>query len=451
MWNVFNLVHGISYPVNGNKVRRASRSRCRFTGSPPCKYVWATLPSPAVWTMSAGIDEESVPGPVADVGKTEGAPLVAHVIYRLDVGGLENGLVNLINQMPAERFRHAIICLTDYSDFRKRIRRRDVPLYALNKPAGNSPITLFQLWRLLRQLRPDILHTRNLGALEGTLPAALAGVPARVHGEHGRDVGDLDGTNTGRQRVRRLFKPFVHQYIALSKDLERYLHEKIHVPRARIAQLYNGVDTARFRPADGLREPLPHPDFAGPDCFVIGTVGRMQTVKDQLTLAHAFVLLLQLAPQAATRLRLVMIGDGPLRAQVAGILDDAGAGTLAWLPGERDDVPRIMRGLDLFVLPSLAEGISNTILEAMASGLPVVATAVGGNPELIDEDRSGQLVPRSDPQAMAQAMLRYYADPAACRNQGLEARRRAERDFSMTAMVNNYMTVYERMLEGKHS
>ena len=378
-----------------------------------------------------------------------GAPLIAHVIHRLDTGGLENGLINLINRIPAERFRHAIICLTDYSDFRERIVRRDVPVFALNKPAGNSPVTLMKLWRLLRKLRPTILHTRNLGAIEASLCAALAGVPVRVHGEHGRDVDDLDGTNAGRQRIRRLFKPFIHQYIALSKDLEQYLQQSIHVPHARIAQLYNGVDTALFHPADGQRESLPHADFARPDAFVIGTIGRMQAVKDQLTLARAFVSLLRIAPRAADRLRLVMIGDGPLRAEVTAILDEAGAGALAWLPGERVDVARIMRSFDLFVLPSLAEGISNTILEAMATGLPVVATSVGGNPELIEANRTGQLVPRSDPEAMAQAMLRYYADPAACRDQGQAARRKAEREFSITAMVNNYMNLYERMLEGK--
>lgn len=379
-------------------------------------------------------------------GGTAAVPLVAHVIYRLDVGGLENGLVNLINRMPAERFRHAIICLTGYTDFRKRILRSDVPVFALDKPPGNSPATQFRLWRLLKQLRPDIVHTRNLAALEGSLPAALAGVPARIHGEHGRDMGDLDGSNLGRQWVRRLFKPFVHQYIALSRDLERYLHESIRVSPAKVTQLYNGVDTELFHPAPAAREPLPHPGFAPPDAFVIGTVGRMQEVKDQLTLARAFVLLLQIAPPGGRTLRLVMAGDGPLREQVAAILGEAGAAAHAWLSGERDDVPQIMRGLDLFVLPSLAEGISNTVLEAMASGLPVVATAVGGNPELVDEGRTGTLVPPSDPQAMAQAMLRYCADAADCRRQGREARATAERDFSMTEMVNGYLAVYDRLL-----
>jgi sugar transferase (PEP-CTERM/EpsH1 system associated) len=380
---------------------------------------------------------------------TPEAPLIAHLIYRLDVGGLENGLVNLINGIPAEHFRHAIICLTGYTEFRRRIRRSDVPLFALEKPPGNSPVTQFKLWRLLKQLRPDILHTRNLAALEGTLAAALAGVPVRIHGEHGRDVGDFDGSNRKFERLRRLFKPFVHQYIALSKDLERYLCERIGVPPAKVTQLYNGVDTERFHPTRDGREPLPAQDFASSDAFVIGTVGRMQPVKDQLTLARAFVLLLQMAPRTGRSPRLVMVGDGPLREHVAAILNQAGAGKFAWLAGERDDVPRLMRGLDLFVLPSLAEGISNTVLEAMASGLPVVATAVGGNPELVADGRTGTLVPPADPQAMAQAMLGYCTDADECRRQGREARISAERDFSMTAMVDGYLAVYDRMLHRK--
>ncbi len=374
------------------------------------------------------------------------APLIVHVIYRLDIGGLENGVVNLINRIPPERFRHAIICLTTYSDFRRRMHRSDVPVFALNKPLGNSPIMLIKLWWLLIRLRPDILHTRNLAALEGTLPAALAGVPVRIHSEHGRDMADLDGSNVVRQRIRRLFKPLVHRYVALSKDLECYLREQIRVPPQKIIQLYNGVDTALFHPKCGAREALPVTGFAPSDAFVIGTVGRMRPEKDQLTLARAFVILLQMMPQMDRQLRLVMIGDGPLRQEVANILSQSGASHLSWLPGDRDDVPEIMRGLDLFVLPSLAEGISNTILEAMASGLPVVATAVGGNPELVTENHTGTLVTPANPNKLALAIRNYILNPEKVVNQGRAARVEAEKRFGLDGMVKNYMDLYDTAL-----
>jgi len=377
------------------------------------------------------------------------APLVAHVVHRLDVGGLEYGLVNLINRIPAGRYRHAIICLTDYSAFRQRIQRGDVPVFALNKPPGNSPVLHFKLWRLLMQLRPDIIHTRNLAALEGNLPAAFAGVPVRIHGEHGRDIDDLDGRSTRRQIMRRLFKPFVHHYIAVSRDLESYLQQKVGVLPSRVAQIYNGVDSERFHPAGERRAEVPCAGFAGTGDFVIGTVGRMQDVKDQLTLARAFVRLVQGIPRAEQRLRLVMIGDGPLREKVRVLLANAGVEQFAWLPGEHNDIPRIMRSFDLFVLPSLAEGISNTILEAMASGLPVLATAVGGNPELIEPGVTGTLVPRNDAESMARAIRSYVESAELCRRQGSQARRAVERKFGMDAMVNAYMAVYDQLLASK--
>ena len=374
------------------------------------------------------------------------APLVAHVIYRFDVGGLENGLVNLLNRMPARRFRHAIVSLTDHSDFRQRLKRDDIEVFDLHKPPGNSPRTLVALWRLFRRLRPDIVHTRNVAALDATVPAALAGVPVRIHGEHGRDVDDLDGTNTRRQLVRRLYRPFIHQYITVSRDLAQYLQDKIMVPPSRVAQIMNGVDSSLFRPVGERRDAVPHPGFCGPEHFVIGTVGRMQEVKDQVTLARAFVRLAQIMPGAKERVRLVMIGEGPLRDRVRALLAEAGLERHAWLPGKRDDVARIMRSFDLFVLPSLAEGISNTILEAMATGLPVLATAVGGNRELVREGETGTLVPRDDPESMAIALRTYAESDELGRRQGEAARRAIENEFGMDAMVDGYMKIYETWL-----
>jgi sugar transferase (PEP-CTERM/EpsH1 system associated) len=373
-------------------------------------------------------------------------PMVAHVIHRLDFGGLENGLVNLINRMPADRYRHAVICMTDYTDFRARIARPDVHCYALHKRAGKDPGAYLRLYRLLRRLRPDIVHTRNLAALEGLLPAALAGGFKRVHGEHGWDVGDLNGRNARHRLLRRCYRPLVHRYIPLSRHLQAYLQHQVGVATASLTQIYNGVDTERFRPAEGGRGKLPLPGFAPPGSFVIGTVGRMAEVKDPLNLVRGFLHLLGCVPDGRERLRLVMIGDGPLRARAQAMLAEAGAAELAWLPGARDDVPALLRAMDVFVLPSLAEGICNTVLEAMASGLPVVATRVGGNPELVVDGTTGLLVPAADRVAIAYGLRHYLQDPASRMEHGGAARERAVRHFALERMVQQYLEVYDAVL-----
>lgn len=372
-------------------------------------------------------------------------PLVVHVMYRFDVGGLENGVVNLINHMPEGAYRHGIIALTEVTDFRRRITRSDVRFISLHKPEGHLYRLYPRLFRLFRELRPAIVHSRNLAALEVTAAAWAAGVAVRIHGEHGRDVGDLDGSNRKYQWVRQVYNPFVSHFIALSRDLGGYLTERVGIPARKVTQIYNGVDASRFHPAEGLPAIAGCP-FRRPEHWLVGTVGRMQTVKDQTLLARAFIRALELAPSLKARLRLVMVGEGPLRTEALQLLAQAGVADLAWLPGERHDVPDILRGLDCFILPSLAEGISNTILEAMASGLPVVATRVGGNPELVVEGRSGELVPVSDAEAMGRALAGYATSPERARAAGREGRVEVERRFSMEAMVGAYRGLYDRLL-----
>jgi len=374
-------------------------------------------------------------------------PLVIHVMNRFDTGGLENGVVNLINHMPADAFRHAVLALTEVTDFKQRVKRADVEFIALQKPPGQGFWQFPKLYRLFRQLRPAIVHSRNLAALEVQLPAWAAGVPVRIHGEHGRDVGDLDGSNKTYQRVRRFYKPFVHHYVALSRDLESYLKDAIAVPADLITQAYNGVDTERFRPSRERVAPIAGCPFDPKVHWIVGTVGRMAEVKDQTLLAQAFIEVQRREPALRDRLRLVMIGDGPLRARAQALLEEAGVADLAWLPGERSDVPDVMRGLHLFVLPSLAEGISNTILEAMASGLAVLATDVGGNADLLAAGETGLLVPAGQIPPMAQALASLAQAPGRVEAMGRAGRTRVEQNFSMAAMMRNYQGVYERLLE----
>lgn len=370
-------------------------------------------------------------------------PLVAHILHRFDTGGLENGVVNLINHMPTDAYRHVVIALTEVTNFRLRLQHGDVDCIALHKPPGQGVNLYPRLWRLLRRLRPAIVHTRNLAALEMQPVAWAAGVPCRIHGEHGRDVEDLDGSSVRYQRIRRLYAPFVHRYVALSQDLQGYLVRRVGIAPARIHQIYNGVDADRFRPApDGARDRSAMP-FDAAEHVVFGTVGRMQTVKHQILLAHAFAGLLKKTPTLGARTRLAMIGDGPLRVEVTAILAEAGLSDLAWLPGERRDVAELMRAMDVFVLPSLAEGVSNTILEAMATGLPVIATAVGGNPELVDDGRTGRVVPPDDVAAMAGAMRQLVEDADLRLAMGRAARAEIEQRFSLQAMVQAYRKVYD--------
>jgi sugar transferase (PEP-CTERM/EpsH1 system associated) len=367
----------------------------------------------------------------------------------MDIGGLENGLVNLINAMPDDRYLHAIICLTEYTSFRLRLLRSNVELIALNKGQGKDLGVYVRLWHLLRRLQPDIVHTRNFASLECQLPAWLAGVQHRIHSEHGWDIHDLHGQNRKYRLLRKLYRPLVDRYIPLSRQIENYLVNRVRVPASRTTQIYNGVDTKRFRPDNQVKDEILPAGFKESGNLIIGTVGRMHAVKDQATLVHAFLLLLRTVPYARDKLRLVVVGDGPLRKQLSDLTKKGGAEGQVWLAGERNDVPELLRTMSLFVLPSLAEGISNTILEAMATELPIVATRVGGTPELVEEGKTGILVPPANPESMALAIKRYIDSPDLLKAHSRAGRERVIKHFSLQSMVNAYLSVYDDILANK--
>lgn len=373
-------------------------------------------------------------------------PLVVHVVHALRMGGLENGLVNLINRTPPERYRHAVICMTQHDRFAQRIQRPGVELFGLEKRAGKDPGAYLRLWRLLRRLRPDILHTRNLATVDAHVPAFLAGVPGRIHGEHGRDMVDLHGANRRYRLLRRALRPLIHQWVPLSSDLEHYVRDAVGVPAGRITRICNGVDLERFRPdatARGrLRAEARWPD----DALVLGWVGRMEPVKNPLGLVDAFAALVGATGGAGSDLRLALVGDGSQREAVAAAVDTAGLGERVWLPGARDDVPALLAAFDVFVLPSLAEGISNTILEALACGVPVVATGVGGNADLIGDEGCGSVVPADDTAALTEALRARVGEPDRLPAARAAARRRAEREFGIDGMVAAYLDLYDRVL-----
>jgi glycosyltransferase involved in cell wall biosynthesis len=177
---------------------------------------------------------------------------------------------------------------------------------------------------------------------------------------------------------------------------------------------------------------------------MIGTVGRLVAVKDQAALIRALGIARRQSSGARARMRLTIVGDGPLRDALADLSRSEGVADATQLLGGRDDVADLLRGFDAFALPSLAEGISNTLLEAMSSALPVVATGVGGNRELVEEQVTGTLVPPADPAALASALLQYFTEPDIARRHGQAARRAVEERFSLDRMVSDYAALYQR-------
>ncbi len=367
---------------------------------------------------------------------------VVHLVYRFATGGLENVVAQLVNQLPADQFRHTVLSVTDIDPvFAQRIDPGRAELIALNKPPG-QPFRLYpKAWRVLRQLRPDVVHSCNLAALEFMPVAALAGVPRRVHAEHGMDTAELTGKGSRYLGLRRFYRRFVHEQVAVSDALCEYLRTRVGVAPARVHHIPNGVDTHAFRPRrPGDALPPNYPFVPGRD-WVMGTVGRQVDIKNPLLLVDAFIALARSGEPDAERLRLAMVGDGPLAADIRQRLHAAGLLDRAWLPGVRGDVAHILRALDCFVLPSRSEATSCTLQEAMATGLPIVTTEVGGNAALLEQGACGSLVPSGDAQALAEA-IRQHQQLLDCNPQANAALASVRQRYSLNAMIARYHQLF---------
>lgn len=360
--------------------------------------------------------------------------LVFHLIYRFDVGGLETVLVNLINVLPTENFQHVIVSLTDSSlQMQSRIHVENVELIQLHKLSGNDFGIYFKLWKLFRQYRPQIVHSYNIATLEYQFIAFLANVPFRIHAEHGRDIFDLDGSNKKYQILRRIINPFVHYWIPVSKELKQWLKNTVKIPIEKVQLIYNGINLELYKPVNRSSK----------EFFTIATVGRAVPVKNQLTLIKAVELLVKQNSEIQHQLRLVIVGDGELFSMLQTYILENKLENNIELLGSRDDVSAILQTVDLFVLPSLAEGIALTLLEAMATALPVIATNVGGNPELIIDGKNGSLIPIQDEKRLAAVILNYLNSPDLCKKHGVAARKTVEEQFSLSVMTNKYLALYQ--------
>ncbi|MDR1853404.1 MAG: TIGR03088 family PEP-CTERM/XrtA system glycosyltransferase [Azoarcus sp.] len=368
---------------------------------------------------------------------------VLHVVHGFGIGGLENMLVQLINRLPADEFEHVVLALTTIGASRARVSRPDVRFVALDKPLGHAWRLYPRILRLLRELRPDVAHTCNLAALEIAPLLRLAGVARYVHAEHGWEMADRAGDNARARWLRRLYRWFPHQQVAVSAEIRDYLLHEIGVPAAKVTLIPNGVDLDAFAPRRvGEALVVPGCPFEPGRHWLVGTVGRLAAEKNQASLVRAFARAVKSGAPRAADMRLALVGEGALRDELEALLRREGVRELAWLAGGRDDVAAILRALDCFALPSWVEGTSCTLQEAMATGLPVVATAVGGTPQLVRDGDDGLLVPPDDDAALAAALLACAADPDRAKAMGARARERMRCDFDIAVAIERYRALF---------
>jgi sugar transferase (PEP-CTERM/EpsH1 system associated) len=372
---------------------------------------------------------------------------VLHVVDSLRVGGLENGVVNLVNALDEKVFQSSICCLRTTGGLQKRLRDPGIKVFELHQKVKDN---LFpRMRRILTDESIDIVHSNGYGTFfDSVVGAQLARTPFIVHCIHGIYWRDMGKMKMRRRIMQRLLSLRTHKLYAVADFLREYYIHVVGVPARRIDTIYNGVDIEAYAPIDqnARRDEKVKLGFPAGQ-ILIGAVGTLYWVKDP----QIFLKAASLVVRERDDVSFVWVGDGPLRDQLHKVARELNLeGKLTFL-GSRDDVPRILAALDVFVLPSLIEGFSYSILEAMASGLPVVATDVGGNAELIQDGVSGYLMPTKKPRLLADILLRLASDESLRTQLGQRARQRVEENFSLQGMVQTYQQMYLAGLRGRKS
>jgi sugar transferase (PEP-CTERM/EpsH1 system associated) len=364
---------------------------------------------------------------------------IMHVVEALGVGGgVENGIANLIARMDATRYEHVLCAVARVGPHTERYPVVRVRIVSLNQRPRRFQSQVAPLARVIRKLQPDVVHSRNWGALEAVFAARWAGAGMAIHSEHGLEMAPAAEPRRRRWLRRAAFEA-AHRVFAVSSGLRDTLARSTGFPCWKFGVIHNGVDTRRFRPDYEMRRQFRAEFCIGEDEFCIGSVGRLDRIKDYPTILQA----LERFSGACSSWRLLIAGEGAERAALEAQAAQSGAlrGRVVFLGGWQR-VPELLSALDAYVLSSTFEGLSNSLLEAMASGVAVLATRAGGNPELVVNEESGLLFPAGDAGALADGLTWLYLREEERRRLAAEAVSRVAREFSLNAMVDQYEALY---------
>ena len=363
---------------------------------------------------------------------------VMHLLHSMHVAGAEKLVYDII-PLVRGRVCSSVCCLDSVGDLGEKLRAQGTAVCLVGRRPGTDLGVPWRIARELRRHRVDVLHCHQYTPyFYGSLARLLYPRVKVVFTEHGRHVPD-------RVRPKRAVCNQVLQFItdaftAVSGAVRQHLIRFEKMPGRRIRVIYNGVhpdDFAADRGPDRVRRQLGLPG----DAPVVGTAARLAPVKDQRTLLRAFARVCRSMPQA----RLLIAGDGPCRQDLEGLARQLELDGSACFLGRRDDVPDLMQVFDVFVLSSLSEGTSVTLLEAMASGTACVATAVGGNPEVVVDGQTGLLSPSRRPVELADNLIALLRDPALRQRMGARGRERVYQRFTYAQMVYGFLEIYARL------
>lgn len=379
------------------------------------------------------------------MSREAGGPIrVAQVVNHLHYGGLERVVYDLVRHFPRGEVESHVVLLgypgryaADLSDH--------AALHLLPPMSKLSLVRPLAVTAVLRNIRPHVLHTHSGVWLKAARAGRAARIPAMIHTEHGRGMPD--------PLVNRVFDHLASRMadtvVAVSEPVAARLRAGIVSPRVPLVVIPNGIDTDRFRPRGGA-ESL-RPEWGIPDgAPVIGSIGRLEPVKNYELMVHSLAALLrQWDGQGAPQPVLVLVGDGSDRQPLERLVSELGLVDQVRLLGWRDDVHRLLDTFDVFSLSSRSEGLSMSLLEAMASGLPCVVTDVGGNRALLGDDLADGLVPAGDAAALAHAWNRDLQSRERRLERGGLGRERVVRQFSTQHMVGRYLDLYHELLDGR--
>ena len=361
-----------------------------------------------------------------------------HVFDRLDVGGTEKAVMKLVRGLEPELFEHYICTLRGAVAATHEWATGVTVLHA-GREGAVFQFNVPRLVKVMRTVRPAIVHSRNWGGIEAVVAARIARVPVAIHSEHGYELAMLSGLPVRRRVLRHFVYRIASAVAAVTDELRSYHAAQAWWSPEAITVLYNGVDLQEFSPQpevrDAVRERLGIPG----DALVVGSVGRMVPLKDFTTLLKAAEVLVAETPN----LHVLLVGSGSELSRLQDYVANSRhlAGRVVF-PGAVDQVADLLNAMDIFVLPTLMEGMSNTLLEALAVGLPVVATRVGGNPEVVADGVCGYLFPPRDVPELASQMRTLLRAPRLRTDFGRAARDRALRRFSLDRMLRRYRDLY---------